>query len=92
MRVLEVDRVEAHRGVQVLFGVVAGQDIRTGDDVVVVTRAGERGEAIIMAIMPDHEGLKQFDAGSPGERVKVVVRLKAGSTLDLTAAAALERA
>lgn len=73
-RVLTVALVTKQGPISVLFGVVEGRPIATGDSVFAVDAAGQRDPAMIVGVMPNQAGLKDFDRALPGKSVKVVVR------------------
>jgi hypothetical protein len=74
MQVLKVEKVVMQGPMPVLFGVVENEKIVVGQSVVAVSSGGARDSAMITGVMPDSPGSKEFDEGSPGKAVKVVLR------------------
>lgn len=76
MRVLKVEQVVQQGPMHLLLGVVENEKITVGQSVVVVSSGGARDSGMISGIMPNYEGPKEFDEGSPGKSVKVMLRRK----------------
>ncbi len=74
MQVLKVEKVVMQGPMPVLFGVVENEKITVGQSVVAVSSGGARDDAMISGVMPNSPGSKEFDEGSPGKAVKVVLR------------------
>lgn len=76
MRLLRVEKIEPMGTFSVIHGVVENELILVGQSVTFVSKAGQRDAGILTAIMPNDEGMKEFDQGSPGRKVKVTLRRK----------------
>lgn len=83
MRVLlRVDKIEPNGSFSVFYGVVQNEAILVGQEVIAVSRGGQRDPALLTAIMPDHAGLKEFDRGPVGKAVKLTLRRRQPSFPD----------
>lgn len=82
MRLMKVEKVEPQGPISVLYGVVENEMIMTGQTVTFVSKTGHRDAGMLVAIMPNYAGLKEYDQGSPGRSVKLTFRRKTPSFPD----------